>query len=52
MAWDDTRARAALRAMFDAAVAAADPRAVLAAPSAAEARAGAASWWAAASRPR
>jgi hydroxypyruvate reductase len=31
MGWDDTRARAALRAMFDAAVAAADPRAVLAA---------------------
>ncbi|HST74660.1 MAG TPA: glycerate kinase [Acetobacteraceae bacterium] len=31
MGWDDARARAALRAMFDAAVAAADPRAVLAA---------------------
>ncbi len=31
MGWDDTRARAALRAMFGAAVAAADPRAVLAA---------------------
>jgi glycerate 2-kinase len=31
MAWDDARARTALRAMFDAAVAAADPRVVLAA---------------------
>ena len=31
MAWDDTRARSALRALFDAAVAAADPRKVLAA---------------------
>jgi len=31
MGWDGVRARAALRAMFDAAVAAADPRAVLAA---------------------
>ena len=31
MAWDDTRARTALRALFDAAVAAADPRKVLAA---------------------
>lgn len=31
MIWDDTRARAALRALFDAAVAAADPRKVLAA---------------------
>jgi hydroxypyruvate reductase len=31
MAWDDTRARAALRSLFDAAVAAADPRKVLAA---------------------
>ena len=31
MAWDDARARAALRAAFDAAVAAADPRRVLAA---------------------
>jgi hydroxypyruvate reductase len=30
-AWDDTRARAVLRALFDAAVAAADPRKVLAA---------------------
>ena len=30
MAWDDGRARAALRAVFDAAVAAADPRVVLA----------------------
>jgi len=30
MAWDDARARAALRAVFDAAVAAADPRVVLA----------------------
>ncbi len=30
MAWDDARARAALRAAFDAAVAAADPRRVLA----------------------
>ncbi|MBS0561521.1 MAG: glycerate kinase [Proteobacteria bacterium] len=30
-AWDDVRARAALRALFDAAVAAADPRRVLAA---------------------
>jgi glycerate 2-kinase len=31
MAWDDTRARAALRTLFDAAIAAADPRKVLAA---------------------
>ena len=31
MVWDDTRARAALRTLFDAAVAAADPRKVLAA---------------------
>jgi len=31
MAWDDARARAALRGLFDAAVAAADPRKVLAA---------------------
>ena len=31
MEWDDARARAALRALFDAAVAAADPRKVLAA---------------------
>ncbi len=31
MGWDDHRARAALRAIFDAAVAAADPRVVLAA---------------------
>ena len=31
MVWDDARARAALRALFDAAVAAADPRKVLAA---------------------
>ena len=31
MAWDDARARAALRTLFDAAVAAADPRKVLAA---------------------
>jgi glycerate 2-kinase len=31
MAWDDTRARSALRALFDSAVAAADPRKVLAA---------------------
>src|ERR1039458_10132231 len=31
MAWDNTRARSALRALFDAAVAAADPRKVLAA---------------------
>jgi hydroxypyruvate reductase len=31
MTWDDTRARTALRALFDAAVAAADPRKVLAA---------------------
>ena len=31
MIWDDTRARAALRTLFDAAVAAADPRKVLAA---------------------
>ena len=30
MTWDDTRARAVLRALFDAAVAAADPRKVLA----------------------
>src|ERR1700744_3698501 len=30
MVWDDTRARAALRTLFDAAVAAADPRKVLA----------------------
>ena len=30
MDWDDARARAALRALFDAAVAAADPRKVLA----------------------
>jgi hydroxypyruvate reductase len=30
MAWDDARARSALRAVFDAAVAAADPRVVLA----------------------
>ena len=31
MIWDDARARAALRQVFDAAVAAADPRKVLAA---------------------
>ncbi|MGE4048272.1 MAG: glycerate kinase [Acetobacteraceae bacterium] len=31
MVWDDTRARSALRALFDAAVASADPRKVLAA---------------------
>ena len=31
MVWDDTRARAALRTLFDAAIAAADPRKVLAA---------------------
>ncbi len=31
MPWDDTQARIALRAMFDAAVASADPRRVLAA---------------------
>ncbi len=30
-AWDDARARAALRGLFDAAVGAADPRRVLAA---------------------
>ena len=32
MVWTDERARAALRALFDAAVAAADPRKVLAQP--------------------
>ena len=31
MAWDDARARHALRTLFDAAIAAADPRSVLAA---------------------
>ena len=30
MTWDDSRARAALRTMFDAAIAAADPRRMLA----------------------
>ena len=51
MDWNDTRARAALRAIFDAGVASADPRQVLAAPSAAAAGRAASSWSAPASRP-